>query len=160
MAVIEAPSLYMGLGALYERELDAHDVGAVMLTHKWQPADLLAPHSDIDVRVLISQAPTDWEEWNQRLAAAHTAAVSREISHRRLLEHPPGFAFTVAEADGRLVSAPELATWSLISGSAPRQQPVEYHGHHGPKVKKQRPVEEGQQPPPAGGPETVGAGSR
>ncbi|MFE0332809.1 hypothetical protein [Streptomyces sp. NPDC058955] len=118
MAVIEAPSLYMGLGALYERELDAHDVGAVMLTHKWQPADLLAPHSDIDVRVLISQAPTDWEEWNQRLAAAHTAAVSREISHRRLLEHPPGFAFTVAEADGRLVSAPELATWSLISGSA------------------------------------------
>ncbi|MFE5729429.1 hypothetical protein ACFQ7A_00735 [Streptomyces sp. NPDC056528] len=118
MAVIEAPSLYMGLGALYERELDAHGIGAVMLTHKWQPADLLAPHSDIDVRVLLSQAPTDWEEWNHRLAAAHTAAVGRENSHRRLLEHPPGFAFTVAEADGRLVSAPELATWSLISGSA------------------------------------------
>ncbi|MEV7277694.1 hypothetical protein [Streptomyces sp. NPDC093111] len=118
MAVVEAPPLYMGLGALYERELDAHGVGAVMLTHKWQPADLLAPHSDIDVRVLLSQAPVDWEEWNHRLAAAHTAAVGREVSHRRLLEHPPGFAFTVAEADGRLVSAPELATWSLISGSA------------------------------------------
>ncbi|MFP3119869.1 hypothetical protein [Streptomyces sp. Iso 434] len=118
MAVIEAPSLYHGLGALYERVLDAHSVGAVMLTHKWQPADLLAPHSDIDVRVLLSQAPADWEEWNHRLAAAHTAAVGREISHRRLLEHPPGFAFTEAEADGRLVSAPELATWSLISGSA------------------------------------------
>ncbi|MFF9150188.1 hypothetical protein ACF1BN_35640 [Streptomyces sp. NPDC014861] len=118
MAVVEAPSLYLGLGALYERELDAHGVGAVMLTHKWQPADLLAPHSDIDVRVLLSRAPTDWEQWNHRLAAAHTAAVGREVSHRRLLEHPPGFAFTVAEVDGRLVSAPELATWSLISGSA------------------------------------------
>ncbi|MFJ2937281.1 hypothetical protein ACIO8G_31505 [Streptomyces sp. NPDC087219] len=117
MAVVEAPPLYSGLGVLYERELDDHGVGAVMLTHKWQPADLLAPHSDIDVRVLLPQAPADWEEWNHSLAAAHTAAVGREVSHRRLLEHPPGFAFTVAEVDGRLVSAPELATWSLISGS-------------------------------------------
>ncbi|MFJ7986440.1 hypothetical protein [Streptomyces sp. NPDC096351] len=117
MTVVEAPPLYSELGALYERELDTHGVGAVMLTHKWQPADLLAPHSDIDVRVLLPQAPADWEEWNHRLAAAHTAAVGRDVSHRRLLEHPPGFAFTVAEADGRLVSAPELATWSLISGS-------------------------------------------
>ncbi|MGC9441547.1 hypothetical protein [Streptomyces sp. WG5] len=115
--MVEMP-LYPGLGVLYERELDAHGVGAVMLTHKWQPSDLLAPHSDIDVRVLIPQSPADWEEWNHRLAAAHAAAVSREGSHRRLLEHPPGFAFTVAEADGRLVSAPELATWSLISGNA------------------------------------------
>ena len=118
MATAEAPPLYPGLGALYERELDVHGIGAVMLTHKWQPADLLAPHSDIDVRVLVPEAPADWEEWNHRLAAAHTAAVGREVSHRRLLEHPPGFTFTVAEADGRLVCAPELATWSLISGSA------------------------------------------
>ncbi|MET8616766.1 hypothetical protein [Streptomyces albidoflavus] len=116
MVMVEAP-LYPGLGALYERELDAHGVGAAMLTHKWQPADLLAPHSDIDVRILIPEAPTDWEEWNHRLAAAHTAAVGRDISHKRLLEHPPGFAFTMVEADGRFVSAPELATWSLISGS-------------------------------------------
>ncbi|MFJ3905756.1 hypothetical protein [Streptomyces sp. NPDC090025] len=118
MAVVEAPPFYSGLGALYERELDAHGVGAVMLTHKWQPTDLLAPHSDIDVRVLLPRPPADWEEWNHRLAAAHAAAVSRKVPHRRLLEHPPGFAFTVAEADGRLVSAPELATWSLMSGSA------------------------------------------
>ncbi|MEV7287030.1 hypothetical protein AB0O01_21090 [Streptomyces sp. NPDC093252] len=117
MAVAEAPPLYLGLGALYEHELDAHGVGAVMLTHKWQPADLLAPHSDIDVRVLLSQTPADWEDWNHRLAAAHFTAVGREVSHRRLLEHPPGFAFTVAEAEGRLIWAPELATWSLISGS-------------------------------------------
>ncbi|MBP5937917.1 hypothetical protein [Streptomyces acidiscabies] len=113
----EAPPLYSQLGALYERELNAHGVGAVMLTHKWQPADLLAPHSDIDVRVLLPQAPADWEEWNHRLAAAHSAAIGREVSHRRLLEHPPGFAFTTAEADGRLVSSPELSTWSLISGN-------------------------------------------
>ncbi|MFJ1821567.1 hypothetical protein [Streptomyces sp. NPDC088139] len=117
MVLAEAPPLYLGLGALYERELEAHGVGAVMLTHKWQPADLLAPHSDIDVRVLLPEAPANWEEWNHLLAAAHKSAVRREISHGRLLEHPPGFAFTVAEADGRLVSAPELATWSLISGS-------------------------------------------
>ncbi|MFF2849679.1 hypothetical protein ACFVT5_25575 [Streptomyces sp. NPDC058001] len=118
MIVVEAPPLYPGLGALYASELEAHGTGAAMLTHKWQLADLLAPHSDIDVRVLLAEAPTDWEEWNHRLAAAHTAAVSREVSHRRLLEHPPGFAFTLAEADDRLVSAPELATWSRISGSA------------------------------------------
>ncbi|MEU9608704.1 hypothetical protein [Streptomyces sp. NPDC048057] len=118
MTVTDAPPLYLGLGALYERTLETHGVGAVMLTHKWQPADLLAPHSDIDVRVLLAHAPADWEEWNHRLATAHGAAVGEEVSHRRLLEHPPGFAFTVAEADGRLVSAPELATWSLVSGSA------------------------------------------
>jgi hypothetical protein len=112
------PPLYADLGALYERELAARGVGAVMLAHKWQPADLLAPHSDLDVRVLLAEAPADWEEWNHRLAAAHSAAVARELSHRRVLEHPPGFAFTVAEADGRLVAAPELATWSLISGNA------------------------------------------
>ncbi|MFE5868663.1 hypothetical protein ACFQ6V_08415 [Streptomyces roseifaciens] len=118
MVVVEAPPLYPKVGALYERELEAHGVGTVMLTHKWQPADLLAPHSDVDVRVLLPEAPADWEEWNHRLATAHTTAVAQEVSHGRLLEHPPGFAFTLAEADGRLVSAPELATWSLISGNA------------------------------------------
>ncbi|WP_327392642.1 hypothetical protein OG533_21205 [Streptomyces sp. NBC_01186] len=117
MLMAEAHPLYQELGGLYEGELGAHGVGAALLTHKWQPADLLAPHSDLDVRVLLHDAPEDWEEWNQRLAAAHTAAVGREVSHRRLLEHPPGFAFTTAEADGRLVSAPELATWSLIAGN-------------------------------------------
>ncbi|MBB1253467.1 hypothetical protein H3146_08795 [Streptomyces sp. OF3] len=117
MGGAQAPPTYSRLGALYERELEARSVGAVMLTHKWQATDLLAPHSDLDVRVLLPKAPADWEEWNHRLAAAHTDAVSRDLSHRRLLEHPPGFAFTVEEANGRLVAAPELATWSLISGS-------------------------------------------
>ncbi|KAB8166399.1 hypothetical protein FH609_023890 [Streptomyces sp. 3MP-14] len=117
MVAAETRPSYRRLGELYERELNAHGVGAAMLTHKWQPADLLAPFSDIDVRVLLPQPPDDWQDWNHRLAAAH-AAVSREVSHRRLLEHPPGFAFTVNEAEGRHVAAPELATWSLISGTA------------------------------------------
>ncbi|MEW1719436.1 hypothetical protein [Streptomyces sp. NPDC093109] len=109
--------LYVALGDLYGNELDAEGVGAAMLTHKWQPADLLAPHSDLDVRVLLREAPEDWQEWNHRLAAAHRAAVTRDTSHRRLLEHPPGFAFTLSEADRRLISPPELATWSLVRGS-------------------------------------------
>ncbi|MFD8967112.1 hypothetical protein ACFV0C_19325 [Streptomyces sp. NPDC059568] len=110
--------LYAALGDLYGDELDAQGVGAAMLTHKWQPADLLAPHSDLDVRVLLREVPADWQEWNHRLAAAHRAAVRRDVSHRRLLEHPPGFAFTLSEADRRLISPPELATWSLVRGSA------------------------------------------
>ncbi|WP_129286564.1 hypothetical protein [Streptomyces sp. GZWMJZ-114] len=111
-------SRYEWLGDAYAAELAAHGVGAAMLTHKWQPADLLDPHSDLDIRVLLSEPPDDWEEWNHRLAAAHTATVRQAEDHRRLLEHPPGFAFTLEEADGRFVSAPELATWSLISGNA------------------------------------------
>ncbi|MFH8472495.1 hypothetical protein [Streptomyces sp. NPDC018000] len=113
----ETLPLYAALGTLYGNELEAQGVGAATLTHKWQPADLLAPHSDLDVRVLLRDAPPDWWEWNHRLAAAHRNVVSGEISHRRLLEHPPGFAFTLAEADGGLIAAPELATWSPIGTS-------------------------------------------
>ncbi|MDT3395790.1 hypothetical protein RKE29_03870 [Streptomyces sp. B1866] len=64
----------------------------------------------------LHSAPADWHEWNERLAAAHTAAVARDPANRRLLEHPPGYAFTVSEVDRRRVSPPELATWTLISG--------------------------------------------
>jgi hypothetical protein len=117
----EAPAdkmpLYAALGDLYGNELDAAGVGAAILTHKWQPADLLAPHSDLDVRVLLREAPEDWQEWNHRLATAHRAAVGQDPSHRRLLEHPPGFAFTLSEAEQRLISPPEIATWSLVRGS-------------------------------------------
>ncbi|WP_228010855.1 hypothetical protein [Nonomuraea phyllanthi] len=87
-----------------------------MLTHKWQPSDLLAPHSDLDIRILLAYPPQDWWEWNHRLAAAHTAAVSQKIANRRLLEHPPGFAFTLPEVEQRRVSPAEIATWSMISG--------------------------------------------
>ncbi|MBG0818682.1 hypothetical protein [Planomonospora sp. ID82291] len=117
-APAEAAPLYAALGALYESELNAYGTNAAMLIHKWRRDDLVAPHSDLDIRVVLMRAPEDWQEWNGRLAAAHTAAVIRDIANRRLLEHPPGFAFTVSEVDRRRVSPPELATWSLLRGDA------------------------------------------
>ncbi|MFI7449628.1 hypothetical protein ACIBQX_19175 [Nonomuraea sp. NPDC049714] len=109
-------SPYTQLGVTYERELSVQGISPAMLAHKWQPADLLAPHSDLDIRILLAHPPQDWWEWNHRLAAAHTAVVSQRIVNRRVLEHPPGFAFMVPEVDQRRVSPAELATWSLISG--------------------------------------------
>jgi hypothetical protein len=109
-------SPYVRLGTAYEQALGVQGILPAMLAHKWQPADLLAPHSDLDIRILLAQPPQDWWEWNHRLATAHTAVVSQEIVNRRLLEHPPGFAFTLSEVDQRRVSPAELATWSMISG--------------------------------------------
>ncbi|WP_244809053.1 hypothetical protein [Streptomyces sp. So13.3] len=119
--------LYEVLGAQYERALARHGINAAMLTHKWQRADLRAPHSDLDVRVLLESAPADWREWNHHLAAAHADAVIREPRNRRLLEHPPGFAFTLAEVHQRRISPPELATWSLIHGHEPTLQRWKSH---------------------------------
>ena len=116
---IETVPLYDELGALYLHELTRHGLQVAMLTHKWQRTDLLAPHSDLDVRVLLDRPPADWREWNHRLAAAHAGAVTHEVANRRLLEHPPGFAFTFSEAHRGRISPPELATWSLIHGHAP-----------------------------------------
>lgn len=115
-ALIETTPLYAALGTTYEHELNAHRIYPAMLTHKWQQADLLAPHSDLDIRVLLLNPPEDWWEWNHRLAAAHIRAVAQQLVNRRLLEHPPGFAFTLSEVDRRRVAPAELATWSLISG--------------------------------------------
>ncbi|WP_250850961.1 hypothetical protein [Streptomyces malaysiensis] len=119
--------LYDDLGALYTRDLTHHGIQTAMLTHKWQRSDLLAPHSDLDIRVLLDEPPADWLEWNHRLAAAHSAAVNRSPSNRRLLEHPPGFAFTLSEVHRRRVSPPELATWTLIHGHAPTLQRWKSH---------------------------------
>ncbi|MEV4078353.1 hypothetical protein [Nonomuraea fuscirosea] len=111
-------SPYVQLGTEYERELDHRGIPAAMLAHKWQPADLQAPHSDLDLRIVLAQPPQDWWEWNHRLAEAHSAVVARDIVNRRLLEHPPGFAFTLQEVDRRRVAPAELATWNMISGHA------------------------------------------
>ncbi|GAB2917152.1 hypothetical protein [Streptomyces mayteni] len=126
-APMATTALYEGLGALYEYELARHGIQTAMLTHKWQRSDLLAPHSDLDVRILLDQHPDDWLEWCQRLAAAHRAAVSRSAINRRLLEHPPGFTFTVSEVHRRRVSPPELATWTLIHGHTPTLQRWKSH---------------------------------
>lgn len=115
-APVDTTSPYSFLGTAYEHALNAHGVRSAMLTHKWQQPDLLTPHSDLDIRILLHDPPQDWWEWNQRLAAAHAAAVSRDVANRRLLEHPPGFAFTVSEVDRRRVAPAEVATWSLING--------------------------------------------
>lgn len=120
-------SLYDDLGALYVHELAEHGLSAAMFTHKWQRTDLLAPHSDLDVRILLAQAPAGWREWNRCLATAHSAAVARDVANRRLLEHPPGFAFTTSEVDRRRISPPELATWSLIHGHRPTLQRWKSH---------------------------------
>jgi hypothetical protein len=126
-AATRAASLYDDLGALYAGELAEHGAPAAMLAHKWQRADLLAPHSDLDVRVVLDEPPADWSAWNRRLAAAHTAAVSHDTANRRLLEHPPGFAFTMSEVAHRRVSPPELATWTLLEGHQPTLQRWKSH---------------------------------
>ena len=109
---------YPQLGVVYAEQLAAQDVAASMLTHKWQAGDLIAPHSDIDIRVVLNQAPDSWWEWNERLATAHHQAVLLDPTHSRLLEHPPGFAFTADELDRNQVSPAEISTLSLVTGSA------------------------------------------
>lgn len=111
-------TLYDDLGSQYADALARYDVEAAILTHKWQPGDLLAPHSDLDIRILLDGPPTNWRQWNENLAHAHSAAVAAGPGHRRWLEHPPGFAFTLAEVRDRRVAPSELVTWSVITGHA------------------------------------------
>ncbi|MFB6643150.1 hypothetical protein ACFCYF_38670 [Streptomyces chartreusis] len=132
MTTAQAVPTYAELSTTYGRQLAAHGVDSAMLTHKWQPGDLISPHSDIDVRVVLHQPPTSWWDWNHDLALAHTRTVAEDITHRRLLEHPPGFAFTTTELDQHRVSPPELATWSLITGNATALQRWKSHAQMAP----------------------------
>ncbi|NUR00213.1 MAG: hypothetical protein HOY79_27890 [Streptomyces sp.] len=109
---------YAQLGLVYAEQLAAQGVTASMLTHKWQTDDLIAPHSDIDIRVILGQAPDSWWEWNERLATAHHQAVLLDPAYSRLLEHPPGFAFIADEIDRNQVSPAEISTWNLVTGDA------------------------------------------
>ncbi|MBC9717822.1 hypothetical protein H9Y04_35355 [Streptomyces sp. TRM66268-LWL] len=118
MTTAQALPSYTRLTADYERHLTLHGVTASMLTHKWQPGDLIAPRSDVDVRVIVNQAPDSWWDWNHAVGLAHTQAVAQHVLNRRFLEHPPGFAFTTTELERHRVSPPEIATWSLIAGNA------------------------------------------
>ncbi|KUN95319.1 hypothetical protein [Streptomyces caeruleatus] len=118
MTTVRSTTSYTRLGAIYAEQLATQGVTASMLTHKWQAGDLIAPHSDIDIRVILDQAPGSWWEWNEQLAAAHHRAVLLDPAHSRLLEHPPGFAFTVGELDRNQVSPAEISTWSLVTGDA------------------------------------------
>ncbi|WP_328337077.1 hypothetical protein [Streptomyces violaceus] len=118
MSTARATSSYALLGVTYGEQLAVEGVAASMLTHKWQARDLIAPHSDIDVRVILDQAPDSWLEWNERLAIAHHRTVLLDPAHARLLEHPPGFAFTANELARNHVSPAEISTWSLVAGNA------------------------------------------
>ncbi|MGB8944963.1 MAG: hypothetical protein WCD21_32740 [Streptomyces sp.] len=118
MTTVRLNTSYAQLGTFYAEQMAIQGVEASMLTHKWQAGDLIAPHSDIDIRVIRDQAPNSWWEWNERLAAAHHQAVRLDPAHSRLLEHPPGFAFTISELDRNRVSPAEISTWSLVTGSA------------------------------------------
>ncbi|MGW0885354.1 hypothetical protein [Streptomyces sp. NPDC002671] len=118
MTTARPTSSYAQLGVVYAEQLAAQGVAAGMLTHKWQAGDLIAPHSDVDIRVILDKAPASWWEWNERLAAAHHRAVLLDPAHSRVLEHPPGFAFTAGELDRNLVSPAEISTWSLATGNA------------------------------------------
>ncbi|MEV5847785.1 hypothetical protein AB0M32_38080 [Streptomyces sp. NPDC051985] len=117
MTTARPTASYAELGVAYGERLAARGVAPSMLTHKWQASDLIAPHSDIDVRVVLGQVPDSWWEWNERLAGAHSQAVLLDPAHSRLLEHPPGFAFTVSEVDRNRVSPAEISTWTLITGN-------------------------------------------
>ncbi|MFC8350332.1 hypothetical protein [Streptomyces sp. NPDC057280] len=118
MTTVRSTTSYVRLGVIYAEQLAAQGVTTSMLTHKWQADDLIAPHSDIDIRVILDQTPDSWWEWNEQLAAAHHRAVLLDPAHSRLLEHPPGFAFTDGELDRNQVSPAEISTWSLVTGSA------------------------------------------
>lgn len=117
MITTQTSPTYDQISVDYAAQLAAHGIGTAMLTHKWQPGDLISPYSDIDVRIVLHQPPASWWDWNQSLALAHSRTVAQDIAHRRQLEHPPGFAFTTAELDQHRVSPPELATWSLVTGN-------------------------------------------
>ncbi|WP_155055422.1 hypothetical protein [Streptomyces blattellae] len=132
MITTQTVPTYAQVSSAYAEQLAAHGIGTAMLTHKWQPGDLISPHSDIDVRVILHQLPASWWDWNQSLALAHARTVAQDITHRRLLEHPPGFAFTTAELDQHRVSPPELATWSLVTGSTTALQRWKSHAQMAP----------------------------
>ncbi|MGW6817715.1 hypothetical protein [Streptomyces sp. NPDC055005] len=108
--------LYELTAGLYVDELGRAGMHPLMVTHKWERPDLIAPHSDLDLRLILDAAPASWEEFNDSLATAHTAVVAADSAHGRLLEHPPGFAFTAQELDEGLVQPAEVATWSLLHG--------------------------------------------
>lgn len=135
MITTQTVPTYAQVSSAYVEQLAVHGIGTAMLTHKWQPADLISPHSDIDVRIVLHQPPASWWDWNQSLALSHARTVAQDIAHRRLLEHPPGFAFTTAELHQHRVSPAELVTWSLVTGNATALQRWKSHAQMAPWSK-------------------------
>lgn len=104
---------YAELASAYGRHLDERLGTRTTLTKKWQHEDLVWPHSDIDLRVILGDPPSDWFSFSHTLATVHRELVTVDPSHRRLLEHPPGWVYLRAEVHAHLVPPAELVSWSL-----------------------------------------------
>lgn len=88
----------------------------LLLTKKWQDEDLVWPHSDVDLRVVLAHQPRCWLALNETIAAVHRSEVADDPVLRRVLEHPPGFVFLAHELDYGLLRPAEIATWSSSHG--------------------------------------------
>lgn len=106
------PAVETRYGQLLASSLDA----AVTVTKKWQDTDLVWPHSDIDLRIIVDEPPADWIAFNEQLAQLQREMVADDPILRRVLEHPPGWVFLRHEVDAGLVPAAEVATWSHSFG--------------------------------------------
>jgi hypothetical protein len=91
---------------------------SVIVTKKWQDVDLVWPHSDVDLRIILDGPPSDWIQFNGTLAQIQRELVTGAPVLRRILEHPPGWIFLRRELEAGLVPAAEVATWSHCFGDA------------------------------------------
>jgi hypothetical protein len=90
----------------------------VVVVKKWQNTDLVWPHSDIDLRIILGEPPADWISLNEQLAQLQRELVTGDPVLRRVLEHPPGWVFLRHEVDAGFVPAAEVVTWSPSFGEA------------------------------------------
>lgn len=107
---------YPAVETRYGQLLASHLDTAVVVTKKWQDTDLVWPHSDIDLRIVVDEPPADWIAFNEHLAQLQRELVTADPILRRVLEHPPGWVFLRREVDAGLVPAAEVATWSHSFG--------------------------------------------
>lgn len=88
----------------------------VVVTKKWQDTDLVWPHSDLDLRLIVDEPPADWIGFNEQLAQVQRDLVTADPVLRRVLEHPPGWVFLRREVDASAVPPAEVVTWSHSFG--------------------------------------------
>jgi hypothetical protein len=107
---------YQAIEARYGRLLASRLGTDVTVVKKWQDVDLVWPHSDIDLRIVVDEPPADWLSFNEQLAQLQREMVTADPVLRRVLEHPPGWVFLRREVSAGLVPAAEVATWSYSFG--------------------------------------------
>lgn len=107
---------YAAVQARYGGMVAEHLGAGMVVTKKWQDTDLVWPHSDLDLRIILDEPPADWISLNEQLAQVQRELVTADPFLRRALEHPPGWIFLRREVDTGLVPAAEVATWSHSFG--------------------------------------------